>query len=55
MAEADKWTAVALRLDEEDSALLIRGCMLEKLNQSDVIRRAIREYVRQLESAKEAS
>jgi uncharacterized protein (DUF1778 family) len=39
---------VALRLDNEDMDLLKQACKAEKLTRSDIIRRALRAYVKQL-------
>jgi uncharacterized protein (DUF1778 family) len=39
---------IAIRLDEEDRALLEACAKAEKLTKSDIIRRAVREYARKL-------
>ncbi len=39
---------IALRLDSEDMELLKRACAVEKLTRSDIIRRALRAYAKQL-------
>jgi hypothetical protein len=39
---------IALRLDAEDRALLEACSKAEKLNKSDIIRRALREYAKKL-------
>ena len=39
---------VALRLDPEDLELLKRASATEKLNRSDVLRRALRQYAKSL-------
>lgn len=37
-----------MRLDAEDRALLDALCLCEKLNKSDIVRRAIRAYAKEL-------
>ncbi len=39
---------IVLRIDSEDKAILNQLMKLEKLNRSDVIRRAIRDYAKKL-------
>ena len=39
---------IGLRLDTEDRALLDACSKAEKLNKSDIIRRALREYAKKL-------
>jgi hypothetical protein len=43
----ENYTAVSVRLDEEDAALLEAAQRVEKLTASDLIRRALRHYVRE--------
>lgn len=45
---------VVLRLDNEDKELLKRTMAVEKLTRSDVLRRALRAYAKQLGVAPQA-
>ena len=39
---------VVIRFDNDDKKLLKQLCAVEKLNRSDVVRRAVRNYAKQL-------
>ena len=39
---------VVIRFDNEDKKLLKEMCAVEKLNRSDVVRRAVRHYAKHL-------